>query len=184
MFILNLKCTFHTILCFIWAHPYYFPGPLPFEVFHNYPHFLWLFSISGCMFRREKFGNVSANMIPVMTCAFLIPVCPITNALVKYMKKHFVMGTKFQRGSGMILKEGKNPNHTFQWLKLLVLELYGTPARLEFSAASVATGWLFNVKFPRVPPFFELPWWEGWMVPSTGRLKGLMPWWCELSDPG
>lgn len=65
------------------------------------------------MFRREKFGNVSANMIPVMTCAFLIPVCPITNALVKYMKKHFVMGTKFQRGSGMILKEGKKPDRPY-----------------------------------------------------------------------
>lgn len=50
---------------------------------------------------------VSANMILVMTRAFLIPVGPITNALEKNMKKHFVMGTKLQRGSGVILKEGK-----------------------------------------------------------------------------
>lgn len=50
---------------------------------------------------------VSANMILVMILAFLIPVGPITNALEKNMKKHFVMGTKLQRGSGVILKEGK-----------------------------------------------------------------------------
>lgn len=59
------------------------------------------------MFRMEKFNNVGGNMILVMICAFLIPVCPITNALVKYMKKRFITGTKLQGGSGMILKEGK-----------------------------------------------------------------------------
>lgn len=50
---------------------------------------------------------VSANMILVMTCAFLIPGGPLKNALEKNMKKHFVTGTKLQRGSEMILKEGK-----------------------------------------------------------------------------
>lgn len=93
------------------------------------------------MFRREKFRNVSANMILVMTHAFLIPVCPITNALVKYMKKRYVMGTKLQRvWYDFEGREKNRQKNTFHWLKLLVLELSGTPARLEFGAASVATG--------------------------------------------
>lgn len=104
---------------------------------------------------------VSANMILVMTCAFLIPGGPLKNALEKNMKKHFVTGTKLQRGSEMILKEGKK--WTKKYFPLVESNGSGTLWDSMPGLSLVLPQWqladcFFNVKFPRVSLLFELPW--------------------------